>query len=62
MSLIVKFSCGRFEKITTITPKNEREIPEILFVVSVSFKNNTESIAINITFVLIRTAEVEALV
>lgn len=58
----VKFSRGRFERITTKTPRNERMIPKTLFAESVSLKNTDESIAMKITFVLMRTAEIDALV
>jgi len=62
MSPDEKISRDVFEKIITITPKNERDIPEIFFLPNVSFKNNAERIAIKMTFVLMRTAEVDAFV
>jgi len=47
---------------TTITPKNERRTPADFFKENLSFKKIVESIAIKITFVLIKTAEVDAVV
>ena len=57
-----KVSLGALKKMITITPRNERETPEIFFLPNVSFKNNAERIAIKMTFVLMRTAAVEAFV
>jgi len=50
------------EKITMQTPINDNNIPEILLKDKFSFKNIIDKIAMNITLVLINTADVEAVV
>ena len=47
---------------TTITPKNERATPADFRNENFSFKKIAERIAIKSTFVLIKTAEVDAVV
>ena len=62
VSLNVMFSFDICASITTTTPKKEIATPAVFFKENFSFKKITESIAINITFVLIKTAEVDAVV
>ena len=62
VSLDVMPSFDICENMTAIAPKNERAKPADFLNENFSFKKIVERIAIKITFVLIKTAEVDAVV